>query len=279
VSKSKRVESDEVRLCNLFLPNWLTVVIRIAVFERPLPADNITRRCVVFELQVPHQFAVWRDATYAVLSACSGGVKEKPDGDLSILSSYPSYKSRFSRPYEGTSLSLLPIEPGMTARESPHSHTTSNQIALNVKLSNFHQRQIVGIKPVLCRFRSRLPISASPCAMEITPDGPYKHCNLLFRVRLIPPIKSSPRKDACSTTITLHDYEAFGHLRAGHKLQWRNMLKELRRGSCRSPIGTYTFSSCKHCGKQRRNRRATNGVERPTQMQPSQLSGWKPWRR
>ena len=68
------------------------------------------------------------------------------------------------------------------------------------------------------------------CSMEVTPSGPYKalQFSVLGTTHTSNQIIAS--QTACSTTITLHDHEAFGHLRAGHKLQWRNMLKELRRG-------------------------------------------------
>jgi hypothetical protein len=75
-------------------------------FERPLPAKKVTLRCVVFELRVSKQFAVWRDATSVVLSACSGGIKEKTDGKPWLISTYPNYKSRFSGSYAGRKLEL-----------------------------------------------------------------------------------------------------------------------------------------------------------------------------
>jgi hypothetical protein len=66
--------------------------------------------------------------------------------------------------------------------------------------------------------------------MEVTPDGPYKTLQFSVSGTAHTSNQIIASQDTCSTTITLHDYEAFGHLRAGHKLQWRNMLKELRRG-------------------------------------------------
>ena len=66
--------------------------------------------------------------------------------------------------------------------------------------------------------------------MEVTPDGPYKTLQFSVSGTTHTSNQIIASQDTCSTNITLHDYEAFGHLRAGHKLQWRNMLKELRRG-------------------------------------------------
>jgi hypothetical protein len=68
------------------------------------------------------------------------------------------------------------------------------------------------------------------CSMEITPDGPYKPLQFSISGTAHTSNEVIASQGTCSMSITLHDYEAFGHLRAGHKLQWRNMLKELRRG-------------------------------------------------
>jgi hypothetical protein len=70
----------------------------------------------------------------------------------------------------------------------------------------------------------------SLCAMEVSSDGPYKALQYSVSDTTHTSNQVIASQNSCSTTITLHDYEAYGHLRAGHKLQWRNMLKELRRG-------------------------------------------------
>ena len=68
------------------------------------------------------------------------------------------------------------------------------------------------------------------CALEVRSGGPYQPLQFSVSATTHAPNEIIASQDSCSTTITLHDYEAFGHLRAGHKLQWRNMVKELRRG-------------------------------------------------
>ena len=214
----------------IFFPNWLTIVNRFTVFEHPLPADNITRKCVVFELQTPQQFAVWRDATYTVLSACSGGIKEKQDGVPWLISSYPSYKGRFCRPYTDHKLGLA-------------SHRTKYDTTLNLPLSHdtaIRAHSMSKYRVIESGSWASNPFSLNSeaasrylrgvCAMEVTTDGPYKTLQFSVSGTTHTSNQIIASQDTCSTTITLHDYEAFGHLRAGHKLQWRNMLKEIRRG-------------------------------------------------
>ena len=214
----------------IFFSNWLIVVIRFTVFERPLPADNITRRCVVFELQTPHQFAVWRDATYAVLSACSGGIKEKQEGVPWLISSYPSYKSHFCRPYEGHMLELASHRTKYdNTRKPPLSHDVAIRPHSMSKYRVLNNGSWAS-NPFSSKSEAASQYLRGLCAMEVSPDGPYKPLQFSVSGTTHTSNQIIASQDACSTTITLHDYEAFGHLRAGHKLQWRNMLKELRRG-------------------------------------------------
>ena len=186
VLKEKGVESDEVCLCIIFLLNRLTIVIRFMVFERPLPADKIPRKCVVFELETPQQFAIWRDATYSVLSACSGGIKEKPDGKPWLVSLYPSYKSHFCPPYKGLKLELAshrtkydstrqpPLSRDTVIR--PHSMTKYRVLNKGLWASN----------PFFLDSETAFQYLRGLCSMEVTPPARTKHCSSLFRVQLIP---------------------------------------------------------------------------------------------
>jgi len=69
----------------------------------------------------------------------------------------------------------------------------------------------------------------SICTMQVDPQGPYASLQYAVSDTTHTPNQVIASQNECSVDITLHDYESFGHLRAGHKLQWRNMLRELRR--------------------------------------------------
>jgi len=229
-SKEKELKRMKYVYALIFLPVWLIVVIRFTVFERPLPDDNITRRCVVFELQPPHQFTIWRDATYAILSACSGGIKEKHDGKPWLISSYPNYKSRFCRSYGSHKLELASHRTKYdNERKPPLSHDTVIRPHSMSKYRVLNDGLWVS-NPFSSDSETAFRYLRSVCAMEVTADGPYKTLQFAVSGTTHTSNQIIASQDACSTTITLHDYEAFGHLRAGRKLQWRNMLKELRRG-------------------------------------------------
>jgi hypothetical protein len=229
----KRQELYQIKYVHIvfFLPIWLTVIIRIAVFERILPADKITRKCVAFELQTPYEFAVWRDATYIVLQACSGKLGQINDrGSLSSITTYPGYKSYFSPAYAGRKLGLAaPYHVRYSMTETPpltlemiiKSHSMSDhQSSINGRVAS---NQFSAVRSDAFRYLRTI------CAMEVTRDGPYNTLRFAVEGTTHTSNQIITAQYKCPTVITLHDYEAFGHLRAGHKLQWRNMLKEIRR--------------------------------------------------
>jgi len=190
----------------------------------------VTLKCVVFELQVFRQFAVWRDATSVVLSACSGENKEKADGKPWLISSYPNYKSRFSGSYASHKLELAAYR---TKYDSTYRAPVAHKDAIKPhSMSNYRiiNQESWATNPFLSDPKAAFHYLRDICTLKVRHNGPYK--SLQFSVSATSHTSNQiiASQGTCSTTITLHDYEAFGHLRSGHKLQWRNMLKELCRG-------------------------------------------------
>lgn len=190
----------------------------------------MTLKCVVFELRVSKQFAVWRDATSAVLSACSGEIKEKADGKPWLISSYPNYKSRYSDSYAGHKLELA-------AYRAKYDSTLSAPVSLQhgIKPHSMSNYRIINqeswaTNPFLSSPETSFRYLRDVCTLKVRPDGPYQSLQFSVSATTHTSNQIIASQDNCSTTITLHEYEAFGHLRSGHRLQWRNMLKELRRG-------------------------------------------------
>ena len=189
----------------------------------------MTLKCVVFELRVSKQFAVWRDATSVVLYACSGEIKEKADGKPCLISSYPNYKRRFSDSYAGHKLELAAyrtkndsiLKAPVSLKDGIKPHSMSNYRIINQKSW--------AINPFLSDPKASFRYLRDICTLKVKPNGPYKSLQFSVSATTHTSNEIIASQDSCSTTITLHDYEAFGHLRSGHRLQWRNMLKELRR--------------------------------------------------
>ena len=89
------------------------------MFESPIPENEATLKCVVFELQLPKQFSVWRDTTSTVLSICSGGVKPIMRGKPWRVDSYDGYSHHFVGLYPAQRITLAGWKKRYDYDESP----------------------------------------------------------------------------------------------------------------------------------------------------------------
>jgi len=152
------------------------------------------------------------------------------DGKPSLLSSYPGYKKWFTSAYPGCKLVLAAYRtnydtsycPPMTQQDATKPHSMNKYRVLNGgswasnTFSSYHEASFQNLPKLL--------------SMEIDSNGPYALLQPAVSTTTYTSNHIIASQDTCSERITLHDHEAFGHIRAGHKLQWRNMLRELRRG-------------------------------------------------
>jgi hypothetical protein len=186
--------------------------------------------CVVFELRLPQEFASWRDATSAVLSAYSGGITEETDGNPWLLSKYPGYNDRFFSPYPGYKLELATYRakydteyrPPFTRQDAIKPHSMSKYRVIN--------SGTWACNPFSLDASTSFKYLRRLLTMHIDANGPYGSLQPAVSSTTHTPNHIIASQNTCPENITLHDHEAFGHIRAGHRLQWRNMLRELRRG-------------------------------------------------
>ena len=190
----------------------------------------MTANCVVFELHLPQEVALWRDATSAVLSAYSGGVTEETDGNPWLLSKYSGYNNRFVKAYPDCKLELAAYKakydtkycPPLTQQDAIKPHSMSKYRVIN--------GGTWGCNPFSLDTGTPIKYLRDLLTMEIDANGPYRSLRPAISTTTYTTNHVIASQDTCPERITLHDYEAFGHIRAGHRLQWRNMLRELRRG-------------------------------------------------
>ena len=152
------------------------------------------------------------------------------DGEPVLLSSYAGCKKWFTNAYPDCKLALAAYKtkyddnyrPPMSQQDAikPHSMNKYRVLSGGVWASNpfssYHEASFQHLLELL--------------AMEIDSNGPYGHLRPAVSTTTYTSNQIIASQDICSESITLHDHEAFGHIRAGHKLQWRGMLRELRRG-------------------------------------------------
>ena len=188
--------------------------------------------CVAFELRLPLEFSLWRDATTVVLSACAGGITEPMDGAPWLLSNYPGCKKWFINAYPGYKLALsayrikydTSYRPPISREDAIKPHSMNNYRVFS---------EGTWVRNPFSSYRARgdsFQHLHKLLTMKIDPHGPYHSLQPAVSSTTFTSNEVIASQSRCSESVTLHDHEAFGHIRAGHKLQWRSMLRELRRG-------------------------------------------------
>jgi hypothetical protein len=152
------------------------------------------------------------------------------DGEPCLLSRYPGCKEWFISDYPGCKLALAAYRtnydasyrPPMTQQDAtkPHSMNKYRVLSGDAWASN----------PFSSHHEAAFQHLPKLLSMEIDSNGAYGHLQPAVSTTTYTSNHIIASQDTCPERITLHDHEAFGHIRAGHKLQWRNMLRELRRG-------------------------------------------------
>jgi len=199
----------------------------ISVHEWPLPCDGIVAKTVIFELHCPSVFATWRDATYTVLRDLLGLAKNQPMPRTFVtLNSYMDgigIKRTGSRRISLASSTKSFLVSHYRMRRIPVSY--ESEICVNN-----------GLTWKLCNSDGKIWITpddlvhvdvASQCCLLLPNDELYK--GLEFSV----PSSSHhtntvlAAQASCSRDLSLHEFFSFGSMRAGGRLQWMSIAREL----------------------------------------------------
>ena len=195
----------------------------IVVHEWPLPAEQLSAEVVVFELDCPVTFNMWRTATFRLL----------PVG----------LRSLHSRHSPRTTLEEYgPLKPYLVSHAQSRItlavHTKSN-IVLNrtASLPATLESVCVPNRSNFYGFDSHVGIPVSEVLGHANirknytyqiKGGPYS--NLQKYVDAVSHTSNEviANQADCHVDLSLHEFLAFGHLRSGGVLQWFNILRELR---------------------------------------------------
>lgn len=204
---------------------------KIAVHEWPLPEGELQSKAVVFELRCPMVFSVWRDLTFRVLrdiGQASGPSQKKPEHEpLEQLDTYPGLQQYFQRAHP-TRTQKLQWSSSTKSFQRTHyrnirSTASRDELFVNHAL---HYRLFDSEKKQWIEDPIRGSI-VSACTFTL-PEGPYRKLQYAILSTLHTPNQVIARQSECPGELSVHEYLSFGMLRAGSRLQWRNILRELR---------------------------------------------------
>jgi len=203
---------------------------RIEVFEWPLPEDPLAAAAVLFELRCPTVFAIWRETTFRILT------------DLCNATSPPPSQTKCHDTCATYSGLQKYFETGPDAGEYKINYTSSTKSFL---CSHYRYAHLPTTASAIClknplRFAlhdTRTGIWTADrrpdmdvrhmCTFRL-PKGPYEALQYTMRSTSHTANAVLARQYECPPELQLHEYVAFGLLRSGRRLQWLNMLREIR---------------------------------------------------
>ncbi|KIN98294.1 hypothetical protein M404DRAFT_855146 [Pisolithus tinctorius Marx 270] len=198
--------------------------IEITVHEWPLPEDFYRVAVVVFELNRPPAFDMWRSVICLLLiDICSPQLtREHPHTCLEGYFALGSYYTEHTR----TRVTLA-----SDTKPFIHSHyrstyvpTDESTVCVNNGLNFYYydKRSHVSVTDAF----GTVDISG-PCSHQL-PRGPYQNLQDYLRYTAHTSNQVLCNQANCDKELSIHEFIAYGHLRSGPSLQWLNILREIR---------------------------------------------------
>jgi hypothetical protein len=197
---------------------------QINVYEWPLPAGKLQAEAVVFELDCPVSFNMWRTATFHLLvDLCSPSFEPKiPYIQLSEYVALHPYLVQHPRSRISLGSGTKPFV--VTHYSKTSIPTTQGRICVNNGLTfyGFDGHASVPVSEALGPFDVR-----RYCTYELQ-SGQYQNLQKYVDTTSHTSNEILANQADCHRDLSIHEYIAFGHLRSGGLLQWLNILRELR---------------------------------------------------
>ncbi|KAL1647101.1 hypothetical protein SLS58_002872 [Diplodia intermedia] len=197
---------------------------RIDVDEWPLPADEVQAQAVVFELDCPVGFSAWRDATWLIVQDL-GRAKQVPGSDvLQLLLEYPPLSLRASEKRE----QIITLASDTKSFLKSHYRDQRVPVAFErIAVNNGLQYGLLDKRTECWVQDQSLPPSFDRYCISSLPNGPYSNLQDFVDTTTRTPNESLAAQQQCHPGITAHEFLAFSSLRAGERIQWLNILREL----------------------------------------------------
>ena len=202
--------------------------LKTPVHEWPLPENDILSKLVIFELRPPQYFTGWRDITHMLSRRYSpeGILKSQPSPTV-VLYNYPALSTYCSNK-----------SPRITLASTSKSFLTAHYKSKKGPCAESDVIKNHGLRYNMFNSASNVWVSnATFSSMNIRneclshlPQGPYRE----LEWSVIDTKHTSniviARQSLCPDSLSYHEWDAFGHVRAGNRLQWRNITLQLVRG-------------------------------------------------
>ncbi|RVD83243.1 uncharacterized protein DFL_007638 [Arthrobotrys flagrans] len=223
----------------------------IDVHEWPLPDDETEARCVLFELQPPRDFALWRDTTYYIMmKVCATDATETSKvGDSYRFDQWGDLgQNDTSKPFRVTWAS----KTKSISHESHHRSRKfpASQSDVVVKHAGHFQLYDSGNEEWVQSQHKTCTIK--PLCNSTIFDTTYEKLSYAVNDVVHTPNETIARQFECPASLTLREYDAFATLRSGRFLQWHNILMELHKRDLtfnKDPVYILMLHAACHLGR------------------------------
>ena len=200
----------------------------IEVHEWPLPERDLEAKAAVFELDVPTVVSNWRDTTYRMLvdmlsshNLCRDKVKHQR---VYRLREYAGLQN-FVRSQAGRLQLASKAKPFVVSHYQSKKISEANEsnICVNngLQYTVYDSKKMIWTEELLgcCGVREQ-------CTFKL-PVGPYSELQYAVSNTTHTSNEVIASQAECPKSLTMHEFYAFGTLRSGYRLQWRNIAREL----------------------------------------------------
>ncbi|PYI01554.1 hypothetical protein BO78DRAFT_423452 [Aspergillus sclerotiicarbonarius CBS 121057] len=195
----------------------------ITIYEWPLPENDSDLKTVLFELVCPRWFAAWRDVTWTI-------VQDFGRRQLGTATNMEQNLLKYDGARQFTVTCGQRLTLGSTTKSWHHTHYSRQHFPVDfeeISLPNALRFKLLDSSGIGWVADQRESPTIKPLCTLHLPQGAYS--NLQYAV-------SSSRhtqnqvlagQTNCDPTLNLHEFVAFSGLRAGERVQWYNILREL----------------------------------------------------
>ncbi|KAG9237428.1 hypothetical protein BJ875DRAFT_370034 [Amylocarpus encephaloides] len=200
--------------------------ISITVHEWPLPAPDLDAKAAVFELDVPTAIAKWRYLTYFLLvDVFTPSSESLPSPLVYFLCNFDGLRS-YVQCKIGRLQFASPSKPFVSSHysEKKIGQATRENICVNngLKCTLYDAKSSQWTSKLLGKCSIR-----GPCTFRLPESGAYGTLQWLLNTTDHTSNDVLAKQAECPRGLDRHQFYAFGVMRAGHRLQWRNIAREL----------------------------------------------------
>ncbi|KAL1736788.1 hypothetical protein EV714DRAFT_242226 [Schizophyllum commune] len=202
--------------------------LKITVFEEPLPKDPHLANALVFEMSVPPWFALWRSMTLRLIRETAGDFEAPDRAENHTLAEYTGLQSSIFGVNAGKCDTQVTLASDHKSFLIAHYSTRPIPCSENDVLKNHGPRWHLYDQSSQEYLPSVLPQMdlRDHCTLPFSP-GPYTSLRWTLSSTAHTPNQVIASQSKCSPSLSLHEWEAFGNLRSGERLQWHNLALQL----------------------------------------------------